>query len=132
MKQLLITIAAVVLVGCGPSIHEAAWTGNIELIKELIDSDIDVNVKRDRGETPLHIAARFSHYEVAKLLISNGADVNVRNDSGLTPLHEAAYSFTKGGRKISTIELLFLKGAGHRRSLFDWSSDQLKSSWLIP
>jgi len=111
MKQLLITIAAVVLVGCGPNIHEAAWTGNIELIKQLTDSDIDVNVKRNRGETPLHIAARFSYYEVAKLLISNGADVNVRNDSGLTPLHEAAYSFTKGGQKISTIELLFLKGA---------------------
>ena len=26
-------------------------------------------------------------------------------------MHQAAYSFTKGGRKISTIELLFLKGA---------------------
>ena len=111
MKQLLITIVAVVLVGCGPNIHEAAWTGNIELIKQLIDSDIDVNVKRNRGETPLHIAARFSYYEVAKLLISNGADVNVRNDFGLTPLHEAAYSFTIGGQKISTIKLLFLKGA---------------------
>ena len=77
MKQLLFTIAAVLLVGCGPSIHEAAWTGNIKLIKQLIDSDIDVNVKRNRGETPLHIAARFSRYEVAKLLISNGADVNL-------------------------------------------------------
>ena len=68
-------------------------------------------MKRDRGETPLHIAARFSYYEVAKLLISKGADVNVRNDFGWTPLHQAAYSFTKGGRKMSTIELLFLKGA---------------------
>jgi hypothetical protein len=31
-----------------------------------------------------------------------------------------------------SLEFLFLKGAGHRRSLFDWSSNQLKSSWLIP
>ena len=99
------------LVGCGPNIHEATWTGNIELIKQLTDSNIDVNVKRDRGETPLHIAARFSYYEVAKLLISKGADVNVRNDFGWTPLHQAAYSFTIGGQKMSTIELLFLKGA---------------------
>ena len=111
MKYLITAIAAVMLVGCGPNIHEATWTGNIELIKQLTDSNIDVNVKRDRGETPLHIAARFSYYEVAKLLISKGADVNVRNDFGWTPLHQAAYSLTKGGRKMSTIELLLLKGA---------------------
>ena len=50
-------------------IHEATWTGNIEVIKQLIASDIDVNVRRNRGDTPLHIAARFSRYEIANLLI---------------------------------------------------------------
>ena len=50
MKHLLLTtIAAVVLVGCGPDIFEATWTGDIELIKQLTDSDIDVNVKSDGG-----------------------------------------------------------------------------------
>ena len=111
MKYLITTIAALVLVGCGPNIHEATWTGNIELIKQLTDSNIDVNVKRDRGETPLHIAAIFSRYEIAKLLISKGADVNARNDDGFTPLHQAAYSFTEGPQKIRTIELLISKGA---------------------
>ena len=111
MKYLITAIAAVMLVGCGPNIHEATWTGNIELIKQLTDSNIDVNVKRDRGETPLHIAAIFSRYEIAKLLISKGADVNARNDDGFTPLHQAAYSFTGGPQKIRTIELLISKGA---------------------
>ena len=112
MKHLLLTTIAVVLVvGCGPNIHEATWTGNIEVIKQLIASDIDVNVKRNRGETPLHIAAIFSRYEIAKLLISKGADVNARNDDGFTPLHQAAYSFTEGPQKIRTIELLISKGA---------------------
>ena len=91
MKQLLITIAVVLLVGCGPNIHEATWTGNIELIKQLTDSDIDVNVKRNGGETPLHIAAIFSRYEIAKLLITKGADVNARNYTGVTPLDLAKY-----------------------------------------
>ena len=68
-------------------------------------------MKRDRGETPLHIAAIFSRYEIAKLLISKGADVNARNDDGFTPLHQAAYSFTEGPQKIRTIELLISKGA---------------------
>ena len=111
MKHLLITIAAVGLVGCGPNIHEATWTGNIELIKQLTDSDIDVNVKRNGGETPLHIAAIFSRYEIAKLLITKGADVNVKNDLGWTPLHKAAYSFSEEPQKIRTIELLIAKGA---------------------
>ena len=92
-------------------IHEATWTGNIEVVKQLIASDIDINVKRNRGETPLHIAAIFSRYEIAKLLISKGADVNARNDDGFTPLHQAAYSFTEGPQKIRTIELLISKGA---------------------
>ena len=88
MKNLLITTtAAVVLVGCGPNIHEATWTGNIEVIKQLIASDIDVNVKRNRGETPLHIAAIFSRYEIAKLLISKGADVNAKESFDAYPSH---------------------------------------------
>ncbi len=40
MKHLpLTTIAAVVLVGCGPSpIHEAAITGNIAAVKRLLQA----------------------------------------------------------------------------------------------
>ena len=38
MKQILITIAAVLLVGCGTSvdIYEAAWSGNIEAVKQAL------------------------------------------------------------------------------------------------
>ena len=68
-------------------------------------------MKRNGGETPLHIAAIFSHYEIAKLLISKGADVSMRNDLGQTPLHQAAYSFSEEPQKIRTIELLIAKGA---------------------
>ena len=56
MKHLLLTtIAAVVLVGCGPSvdIHEAAATGNIEAVKQYIAAGTDLNVKNERGLTPL-------------------------------------------------------------------------------
>ena len=40
MKHLLITIAAVVLVGCGPSvdIHQAAKDGNIKAVKQHLGS----------------------------------------------------------------------------------------------
>ena len=48
MKQLLITIAALVLVGCGPSVpdndlQEAAGLGNIETVKQHLATGADVN-----------------------------------------------------------------------------------------
>ena len=64
MKQLLITIAAVVMVGCGAkapeiSIHEAVGTGNIEAVKQHLAASTDVNALDEDGDTPLHIASLF-------------------------------------------------------------------------
>ena len=55
----LITIAAVVLVGCGPSIfiHKAASEGNIEVVKQILATGTDVNAKDEYGWTPLFNAA---------------------------------------------------------------------------
>ena len=58
MKHLLLTtIAAVVLVGCGPrvDIDQAVNDGNIEPVKQHLDAGTDVNAKDD-GLTPLHEA----------------------------------------------------------------------------
>ena len=90
MKHLLLTtIAAVLVVGCGPSvdIHEAAWDGNIESVKQHLDAGTDVNAKDTiLGTTPLHEAANNGQKEVAELLIAKGADVNAKDDVGDTPV----------------------------------------------
>jgi len=111
MKHILITtIAAVLVVGCGPpppdiSIHDAAGEGNIEAVKQHIAAGTDVDAKT-RGETPLLWAARFGQSQVAELLIAEGADVNAKNVVGQTPLHWAAMA---GHKEI--IELLIAAGA---------------------
>ena len=86
MKHLLITIAAVVLVGCGPSVpdndlQEAAGLGNIEAVKQHLAAGVDVNGWGDKGNeaTPLYYAAQSGHKEIAELLIANDADVNLRS-----------------------------------------------------
>ena len=90
MKHLLITtIAAVVLVGCGESIHEAAEDGNIEAVKQHIAAGTDVNAKDKYGESPLLFAATFGHKEIAELLIAKGAKVNAKNKNDNTPLDKA-------------------------------------------
>ena len=109
MKHLLLTtIAAVLLAGCGgPSIHQAAYQGNIEAVKQFIAAGADVNAKSSRnGSTPLHNAASGDHKEIAELLIAAGADVDAKDENGHTPLFNAAY----WGRK-EIVELLIANGA---------------------
>ena len=93
MKHLLLTaFAAVLVVGCGPSvsIHEAAADGNIEAVKQHLAAGADVNAKEVGDKwTPLHNAAWGGHKEIAELLIAAGADVNAKDDSGWTPLDRA-------------------------------------------
>ena len=109
MKHLLLTtIAAVVLVGCvGPSIHNAAATGNIEAVKQHLAAGEGVNAKKgDDGETPLHHAAFGGYKEIAELLIAKGADVNAKRDDGKTPLDVAI-----GRKRTETADLLRKHGA---------------------
>ena len=118
MKHLLLTtIAAVALLGCVTTqhpepttvktpdipIHEAAYTGNIEALKQHLAAGTDVNSKASRGWTPLHSVATK---EIAELLIAKGADVNAKDKIGGTPLHLAVHS---GQKEIA--ELLIANGA---------------------
>ena len=125
MKHLLLTtIAAVLLVGCRSSIsvHDAAFTGNIEAVKEFLADGADVNAKDDAygGLTPLYVVATK---EIAELLIAEGADVNAKNEEGGTPAHLAA---EEGHQQI--VELLISKGAdvnakdNKGRTPLDWAA----------
>ena len=96
MKHILhTTIAAVVLVGCGPSASEralidAVYAGNVEAVKQHLDAGTDVNAKETGGWTPLHFAAGYGRNEIVELLIAAGADVNAKNNRGGTPLGNAS------------------------------------------
>ena len=113
MKNILITIAAVVLVGCGPSvpdisIHVAVKSGNIEAVKQHLAAGTDVNAKsKGNGWTPLFYATSGGgQKEIAELLIAEGANVNAKDKLGDTSLQVAAY---QGHKEIA--ELLIAKGA---------------------
>ena len=76
------------------SIHEAAWKGNIEAVKQHLAAGTDVDVKggysstadtltiKLADRTPLHEAASWGHMEIAELLIAKGVDVNAKVASG--------------------------------------------------
>ena len=110
------------------SIHEAAFNGNIEAVKQHLAAGADVNMKNedDLGATPLHQAADNGHKEIAELLIINDADVNAKDKDGETPLHKASSS---GEKEI--IELLIAKGAdvnAKDNSSHEWTPIAVASS----
>ena len=120
MKQLLITIAALVLVGCGPSeeeilLIEAARKGNIEAVKKHIANgkqdffnSIDVNAADVLDKTALHYAAAWGRIQIAELLIANGADVNTKSVTGRTRLDIA-----NKNNKSKIADLLRCHGGKH-------------------
>ena len=121
MKHLLLTtIAAVLVVGCGPSapdisIHDAAHTGNIEVVKKHLDAGTDVNAKDEDGYTPLYAVAGGGHKEIAELLIAKGADVNAKIEGGGSYKGDTPLDLAISRKQTETANLLRKHGGktGH-------------------
>lgn len=71
------------------AIHVAAWTGNEEVMKVLLERT-EVDARTDDSLTALHCAAAQGHLNIAHLLIRAGADVDAKDKDEWTPLHWAA------------------------------------------
>ncbi len=85
---------------------EAADSGDLADVRELLDDGADVNATVDGDGSPLIIAARDGHIDIVRLLLDRGADVN------LSVSGDGAPSSWRHARDISTIvQLLLDRGA---------------------
>lgn len=88
----------IVLGACAPlrafaddAIHIAAFAGNLDKIRALLDQDPKlVESRNSEQETPLHRAACGGHAAAVELLLQRGADINSKAYNEFTPLHLAA------------------------------------------
>lgn len=62
----------------------SANEGDLEGMKELLESGASVNFRDIDGRTALHVAACQGHQDVVELLLGNGAEVNVEDRWGST------------------------------------------------
>ncbi|MBA2651699.1 MAG: ankyrin repeat domain-containing protein [Tatlockia sp.] len=94
-------------------LHYAAFsinkTDNIKrIISLLVKNGIDLNLKSNDNETPLHLAYKHNPVAAMELLQYHDIDVNAKDKHGSTPLHLALSS---GSRDRQLIQLGIEKGA---------------------
>ena len=77
-------------------LHAAAFYGNLEVVRILIECDrAGIHARAAIGSTPLLLASGgyyFKDGSVLRLLLEHGADVNVQNRIGWTPLLMASFN----------------------------------------
>ncbi|MDR1385884.1 MAG: ankyrin repeat domain-containing protein [Planctomycetaceae bacterium] len=88
-------VSVLFLTGCeSKNLYDAAESGNLKIVKELVENGADVNTER---RNPLMGAVKNGNLEVVKYLIAKGANVNqicnnIYEHDDETPLLEAARS----------------------------------------
>ena len=124
MKHLLLTTIAAVVVGCGESqfsapapetkpeppaaeapdisIHDAADSGNIEVVKQHLAAGTDVNAKDYQGGTPLDRAEEAEHTEIANLLHKNGGKHGTIHGAAVGGDIKAVKEFLAAGTDVNT------------------------------
>ena len=68
----------------------AAWRGHNEVVRTLVKTELNLNVRNDEGETALIKAVCDDHSEVVSTLIKANADLDITDNDGVTALNLAA------------------------------------------
>jgi hypothetical protein len=96
---------------------KAVENDNHEAVRVFLSSGVNLEVKDERGWTPLLIATANGKGSLAQLLINSGARLIARDINGFTPLHWAAFL---GMSNI--VVLLISKNADvNSQSKFKWT-----------
>jgi hypothetical protein len=85
----------------------AAEMGEMDTVRDLLDSGMNVNVQNYACRTALMKAAYHGHVELVEFLLSRGADVNAKDDNCRTALIVAA----SWHNNSQTIGILLAHGA---------------------
>lgn len=88
------------------ALHLAIEIQDCAMVKDCIDSKIDVNAKDVKGDAPLHLAVKSQNITIIRLLLEAKADINVEDCDQNTPLLLAC-----AHRNFTIVRDLILAGA---------------------
>ena len=75
---------------CFTPLHIAAYHGQVEISRILLQHKADQNALDQDGRTPLHSASEQGDINLARLLLEYDVDVNVQDNKRSTALHLAS------------------------------------------
>ena len=82
-------------------LHYAASSGQVAIMKLLLDKYAFIDAQSPNGTTPLMMAAMYGSIDSVKLLLDEGADSAMKNQQGMT-----AIDFAKRGNRPDAVEML--------------------------
>lgn len=83
------------------ALHYAASSGQVEIMKLLLEKYAFIDAQSPNGTTPLMMAAMYGSPESVKLLLDEGADPSMKNQQNMT-----AMDFAVRGQRPDAVELL--------------------------
>jgi len=94
-------------------IHNAAFSGSIEIVELLVHHGADVNSIASNGMTPLICAAKANHPATCRWLVANGADKSFRTTAKYYdhPIGSSASDFCVGFRNAEKLRYSLLPSA---------------------
>lgn len=92
--------AAVNKTGWAP-LHYAATTGQVAIMKQLLEQHAFIDAQSPNGTTPLMMAAMYGSADAVKLLLAEGADIAMKNEQGLSAL-----DFARRANRAEAVELI--------------------------
>jgi ankyrin repeat protein len=84
----------------------AANVGYLEVVRVLVEHNVEINALDDEGQTPFHVASKSSHVNIVLLLLGHSLDVNARDNNCLTLLVLASEV-----GKLEVVNVLLDRGA---------------------
>jgi len=88
-------------------IHKAAYHGDINKVRELLQKGVKPDERDSFGGTALHAAMFQKNMQIVKLLLQNGFNINAQGtQNGYTPLHDAVWA-----NNLEAAKLLLDEGA---------------------
>ncbi|KAI4875803.1 hypothetical protein NFI96_017146 [Prochilodus magdalenae] len=88
-------------------LKRAIAAGDVDLVKRLLESGMDVETRLGFGWTPLMCAVHVAHYDLAQLLLDSGASANFSRDD-YTVLMAACTASSATEEKIAKCVALLL------------------------
>ncbi len=82
-------------------LHYAATTGQVAIMRVLLEKHAFIDAQSPNGTTPLMMAAMYGTTEAVKLLLDEGADPLMKNEQGMT-----AADFGQRGKRPDAVELV--------------------------